>query len=500
MINTSRDAAGWGKGGNLPQASQRHPVDDNGAADLTAPSTQIARDSDDYLGETAGDVGRQTRAGEHELFVSCNPAPAMQQQFEHLRPEFIAVHDIGTTSSRKLLASIAAASGRPAHKLVIRRQGYGTALATIHFVELPSAGGTKLRMYSTDCETEPSWRQSLAHMLLAFSRLGVIMVGDRNAPEIASVLSRLRDSMARGPWLNEQLLLLPLGSASNLVNHGMELARDNNVNVRTTPQVTRATDAWGFISSTWNRLTEKKPSANRTVAALAQLVASPNPRSVAAEATATPYPGAPAAPVTPAVPTAPVAPGAPAAPTVSPKQAKEATAVSAVPADDRAAVGRPRAAGAAFAETEQSELAASAADVPARSASMAGGNLQPATADTLRRYVRQISELTGVVGCAVFDAVNGNRVAYAGTGPSAVDLAAQGAELMSAILKTSARLELGRTFPEAAITLESHHLLLRAVPRHPGLALHTVLDRGKANLTLVRLQVMRMDTLFEEGA
>ena len=40
--------------------------------------------------------------------------------------------------------------------------------------------------------------------------------------------------------------------------------------------------------------------------------------------------------------------------------------------------------------------------------------------------------------------------------------------------------------------------LLRAVPKHPGMALHAVLDKTHANLTLARLQVQRMDALFDE--
>ncbi len=450
MSNPSRDAPYWSR-------SAPRGAGDTAAGELAAPSTQIARSSDDYLGETAVDVGRQTRANEHELFVSCNPAPAMQQQFEHLRPEFIAVHDVGTTSSLKLLGSVASASGRPVQKLVIRRQGYGTALATIHFVELPSAGGTKLRMYSTDCETEPSWRQSLAHMLLAFSRLGVIMVGDLKAAEIATVVTRLRDSMVRGPWHNEQMLLLPLGSASSLVNHGMELARDTHVNVRTTPQVARAADAWGFISGTWNRLTDKSPAAGSAVAALARLVAAAPPA---------PPPAASARPA--AAVTAPPPPATPATPD------------------------------SAYAPTEHSDLGELAQPAPRRPAPVVASVSLPATADLLRRYVRQTSELAGVIGCTVFDAANGNRVAYAGSGPSAADLALQGAALMTAILNCGSVLKLGHSLPEAAITLESHHLLLRAVPRHPGLALHVVLDKAKANLTLVRLQVLRLDSMFEE--
>ena len=426
--------------------------------DRSAPSTQIARDRDDYLGETATDIGRQTRANEYELFVSCNPAPAMQQQFEHLHPEFIAVHDVGTTSSRKLLSSLAVAGGRPMQKLVIRRQGYGTALATIHFVELPSAAGTRLRMYSTDCETEPAWRQSLAHMLLAFSRLGVVMVGDLKPADIGESLGRLRDSMLRGPWQNVQMLLLPLGSASGLVNHGMELARGTEVNVRTTPQVTRATDAWGFISGTWNRLTSGQAVGQGS-----------NPRPPDAH-----FQPMPVAPV---------------------KQMEAATPQRAPAAFAPPAAAQDR----AFAPTQQAIIAAPSQQVerPPAAASQALHG-RPTTIDLLRRYVRQINELAGVIGCTVFDAATGQRVVYAGTGPSAANLAAQGAELMSAILKAGAALDLGRALPEAAITLDSHHLVLRPVPRHPGLALHAVLDMSKANLTLVRLQILRMDTLFEE--
>jgi hypothetical protein len=103
----------------------------------TALATQFMRNEEDYLAAEVRDIGRQINANERELFVSCDPALAMQQQFEHLNPEFIAIHDIGTTSSRKLLAGVAAASGRSIQKLFIRRQGYGTPLATLEYVELP---------------------------------------------------------------------------------------------------------------------------------------------------------------------------------------------------------------------------------------------------------------------------------------------------------------------------------------------------------------------------
>ena len=57
----------------------------------------------------------------------------------------------------------------------------------------------------------------------------------------------------------------------------------------------------------------------------------------------------------------------------------------------------------------------------------------------------------------------------------------------------------GAAIPEAAVTLGAHHLLLRGVPRHPEAVLHAVFDKATANLTLARLQVLRLDALFEEA-
>ncbi|MEO7010687.1 MAG: hypothetical protein ABI156_16175, partial [Caldimonas sp.] len=71
--------------------------------------------------------------------------------------------------------------------------------------------------------------------------------------------------------------------------------------------------------------------------------------------------------------------------------------------------------------------------------------------------------------------------------------------LVIAMSAASRSLGLGRAVPEAAITLASHHLLLRPLPRHPDLVLHAVLDKTSANLTLARLQVLRMDPLFDEN-
>lgn len=398
----------------------------------TALATQIMADEGDYLApERQQDVGRHTGRDERELFVSCAPDLAMQQQFEHVRPEFIAVHDISTASSRKLLAGIAAASKQSVQKLVIRRQGYGTALATLEFVELPTGDGTKLRMYSTEVDADTASRHALARVLLAFSRLGVMMVGDLPGHAIATALKPWREVMLEGPWPNRQLLLLPLAANSTLVAQGMEMARGTQVNVRTTPQVTRPADAWGFISGTWARLLEFVQVDGRRLPTLA---------------------GAPAG-------------GAPAGAIDAPVERRSR---------DRLAM-RPMPA------------------VPARGAAPA-----PARG-LLDRYVHQVSELAGVVSCCVFDIADGVDVAHAGASPRAGDLAVHGKALLGALGASSRALGLGHTLPEAAITLGAHHLLLRGLPGHPGLALHAALDKTHANLTLVRLQIGRLDPLLAPG-
>jgi hypothetical protein len=407
----------------------------------TVVNTQVQPSAEDYLSESK-DIGRQLSNNHRELFVSCDPAEAMQQQFDHLQPEFIALHDIGTVTSRKLLAGVAAASGRTVQKLMIRRQGYGTALATLEFIDFPNGGNsgsnTSLRIYTTEADADTTSRQDLARVLLSYSRLGVIMVGDLPPHLLASSLEPLREAMVTGPWHNRHVLLLPLSASSAISSHGAEMGRGTGVNVRTTPQVTRPADAWSFISGTWNRLREQMhpdtadglpglPGANRPARAAAPLSSAPSP---------TPSSG-------------PVTEPSPLAMKPMPTLRTAETRV---------------------------------ADSP------------------LNRYVHQLIELTGMVSVAIFDASSGRPILHAGARPSAEDLGLHGANLLAAMTSASRILGLGHALPEAAITLGAHHLLLRAVPNHPGLALHCVLDKTHANLTLARLQIARMDSVLDSPA
>ena len=376
--------------------------------------TQSAPDESDELTARvdAGKLGRHVGGDQPELFVSCDVAEALRQQLDQLRPVYIALHYLGTASTRTLLAGVAAATQHSLQQLVIRRPGYGAPLATLQFLDLPTGGGATLRLYTTELDADSHTRQGIVRALLAYSRLGVVMVGDMPAHLLKSSLQPLHDAMVAGPWTNRHLLLLPLASSALLAREGQSLGRGSGVQVRTTPQVARPAEAWSFVSGAWNKLRE--PSKH----------------------------------------TSPMSVNSP------PGQARPTPSES-VP-------------------------------VPAPGRSNTGLKVE----STLGRYVRLLADLPGMVSCSVFDVSNGRPLVHAGARPGPEELARHGCAMLAALASSSRALGFGHGMPEAAVTLGTHHLLLRGVPKHPGVALHAVFDKTRADLTTARVQIGRMDALF----
>jgi hypothetical protein len=394
----------------------------------TGMATQLMRDKDEYLAEAYRHVGRHVGEAQWELFVACEPADALQQQFETLAPEYIALHDIGTQSSRRMLAGLAAAAGRPVHQLHIRRQGLGMPLAKVEFIELVVAPEhPPMRLYATEVDADTAQRRRLARTLLAHSRLGVVMVGDLPPHALATALLPLRDAIAEGPWLNRELLLLPLAGASALAGQAAHIAKGSPVKVLTTPLVTRPAEAWAYLRASWQKL---RAALADDAINLPELLDPVRPASAAAAAPVGPPARAPL-PLQP-MPTA-RAPSAPA------------------PADP-----------------------------------------------VLATYLRKCGELKGMVSCCIFELDSQRSLGHAGGRPGPAALASHGASLMASMAEASHALNLGDAPPDAAVTLGNHHLLVRTVPARRGLAMHAVLDKAQANLTLVRLQLLRLDMLLED--
>ena len=448
--------------------------------DLAAPATQIVRDSEAYLGEDTGDVGRRISEDQVELFVGGDAAMSLQAEFQRLGPEFIALHDVGLAASVRLLNSMVGPAGARVQRLSIRRQGQGVALAVMLFVEVKLADGSPVRVYSTEVQADGATRAALARVLLAHSRLGVLMVGELPAHALTAQLAPLHQAMQGRSWPNRDLLLVPLGSSIGLAGPSAQLAHQTPVAVHVAPHAAKPKHVWTFVGGAWNRL-HGMPGGERALPTeLSRAV--PRPPVPATEAMTEPMPleslrqlrplrAAATAPLTPAAPRATRPQTAPSAPT-PPAAARPATEPTTLTLP--AGLAMPAAVAAFAAPTAIMPM-----PVPGASGWAA--------------YAQRCALVKGVQACCVFDMHSMAVMASSGDAPAPERLARQGAALLASMLDASRALGLGSPQPEATISTAHHHLILKPVPRHPGVALHVVLQAHGSNLTLARLQIDRID-------
>jgi hypothetical protein len=225
------------------------------------------------------------------MFVVFDPAQALQMQLEQRPHAFIAVHDLGDGEARRWMAAVAAERGWPVHRLVMRSQGYGVALATIEFIELPATEGPPLRLYSTDVDADGKQRTPLARTLLAASRLATVMVGDLAPHALRAALQSLDEMVAWPQWRNRHLLVCPLAAGAAVALRAVRIAADTPIEVSTTPPVPRGADAYGNIVQSWNALRRQAQGAGP---ALQELVA---PSALSPEALAADLPSGRTAPL-----------------------------------------------------------------------------------------------------------------------------------------------------------------------------------------------------------
>lgn len=397
------------------------------AEELSAPATQIVRDRDAYLGQSQ-DIGRRLTDDQVELFVSDDPAAALQRELERLNPQYIALHDVGTSSSLRLLQSMATTTGK-VMRLTVRRQGHGVPLATIQFIEIGGSDGTALRVYSTDIDADTHARQLIARVLVSHARLAVLVFGDLPTHALAASMQPLIQSVSHERWPGRQMLMIPLGAPAP-INSFAAPFNAAGLHVQVAPRVARATDAWSFIGSTWNQL-----------------------EGVAAAA-------APAATHPPA---------------------------AAAGAASSAALDR------AHAPTEQMGLMPEPGGAHAgRYGTHAEAPAHP-TGINWFDYVQRCASVKGMISCCVFDRSNGQALAHAGGRPPAEIMQALGERLLATAGDVGAMMGTGAAVTEATVSYATHHLMLRALPRQPGVVLHAVLDAATGNLALARAQLQRLD-------
>lgn len=429
MIKTIHDMSSWGPALNPQRLKEEQQKQESEWA-----ATRQVNSTDQWANSQPGGLARARQIGNQiagslwELFVVFDPVEALQQQFESVHPEFIAIHDVGTHSSRRMLQGLAAATGKPVHQLHIRRQGHGVPIARLEFVELPVGDGeTPIRLYTTEIDADSVNRQRLALLLLAYSRLGAVMVGDMAAHAISGALDPIKQQIKTGPWTNRRLLTFPLTKSASVATSMQEVVGRSHVKNIVTPQVARPAEAWNHLRAAWNDLRTELAEDGVTLPKLKEA------RSTAPQA----------APAT-------VVPGG----TPSQKVAA-ARAASPVPSGRQAA---------------------------------------------MQTHMQRCSELKGLLSCTVFDLKTQQPVvqwSQEQKTPASL-LAAQGTQLLSSLGAVAQALKLPSGPIDSCTTMGGHHIVVKSFANAPNLAFHAVFDRS-TNLTLVRLQLQRLDLQLEEA-
>lgn len=401
------------------------------AEDEVHPATQMLRNPGEYLGG-APDIGRPVGNGTRELFISCDIGDALKQQLEHLRPSYVAVHDLGCVLSRRLLAAVAAACGQPVETLVVRRAGFGTTLATIEYVDCPSVNGTPIRLYTTDADADTTSRHSVARVLLGHATLGAVLLGDLPNHALNELLEPLRQNMFHGPWACQQLLFLPLGLVTTASGPIGERMVGTGVVAHVSQRVTRPVEAWTSIVSDWNQLqtTLYPDGSGRMLPGLSEPIEPP-------VTTTAPPPGSPGS--SPPQPSGNDGPG----------PAIQGTAA--------------------------------AAAVPPR-------------VNPLERYIRGLGALPGVVSGCVFEIQTSRVLAHLGARGPAIELARRGTTLLAAAGHARKQLVLAGRPDELIVNGGAHSLGLRVLTSQPEWAVHLVYTPAQADWPQLRPHLLALDT------
>ena len=228
------------------------------AEDLLAPATQWVADREAYLGQGPKALGRRISATQHELFAVTDAVSAVAQSLEILAPEFVTLHDLparpGHGQSMAWLHALSRAGANALQTLSIRRQGHGKALAVLHFVELQAANKTLLRVYSSEVEADDATKLGLARVMVAHSRLGILLVGDLSRYALGSALAPWREAIARGPWPNGDLVLVPLAALPTLASEAATVPGRSGVTVNLSPITQVPDEAFLRVAQAWNRV------------------------------------------------------------------------------------------------------------------------------------------------------------------------------------------------------------------------------------------------------
>lgn len=502
------DTDRWARSALLNETRQARPDED------TQFATQFQRSPVDYLGG-APDIGRVVGAGVRELFISCEIGDALEQQFEHLQPSFIALHDQGCVVSRRLLAAVATASGQAIERLVVRRAGFGTVIATLEYIDCSCTNGRSVRIYSTDADADSQSRQSISRVLLTHATLGAILLGDLPGHALLDLLEPLRQAVALPTWEGQQLLFLPLGPGPAAGQAVHEKLHNAVVPVAVSPRVTIPAEAWAHLHTAWNHLQRQldpdlgglqlvplSEAATQLTQGRSNL---PAPVSPPTASLASP-PAAAALPSPAGLPAA-----RPAGPTLVSRngQALPGSTTGALTSSGQSGapvVQADRAGGDTVPQPLRSLPAHAVAGQPsapgASSPLLSVGGTPPGHGTAgggLGGYLRGLAAVQGLVAACVFEVTTSRLLAHLGDRNLATELARRGTTLLAASSQARKQLQLGGGSDEVLIRGGAQSLAIRVLASQPEWAVHLIFTASQIEWGPLRNQLIALDNALQRG-
>lgn len=220
--------------------------------------TQVATQILDDRGpeQTLRELGKKVSPTSRELFVVCDPSEALRQHFELGVTPFVLLHDLGTGAGQTFLQGLSERSGWRLQTLSIRRQGFGTLLASLSYLDCPLASGS-LRMYLADVQAEPAEQQALRRQLIEAATVHVLIGAVLATPDVAGKVTAWRDELLAARHAGRvSLLALPQVRDPDWMMSLSGLTRTPRLQVEVAPASQVVTANWTLIGTYWNRQTQ----------------------------------------------------------------------------------------------------------------------------------------------------------------------------------------------------------------------------------------------------
>lgn len=358
-------------------------------------------------------LGRMVGDNIWELSVAGDPAEGLAAHFDACELDFMVMHGLGGLASRRFVTDLAQGRGAALERLVIRREGAGTALASLCYTDLRTSNGRFVRVYSTDVASEHgATKITIKSLLLSRARTAVALLGEMPAHQMEDALIAMGRTVSQGGHRHRTLVIQPAYDAVHTDASLIGMIQHSAVTVRRAAAVRQPAEAWAFLSGTWLMDRAASESGGRSHA-------SPYDEGIAYEPVSLPV--------------------------VSPTVAREP-----VPED----FGQVQVPVQPQAQTR--------AQTPVQA--------EPSPGQPLETLTRAVMLGRGQGVCCVFNVRSLEVLAHAGSSTLEMpQLVRQGRLLLAAIQTGSQPLQVGKGVKEAAIRFAGHVLILRELVGHPEL-------------------------------